>query len=310
MKIGKVIFLLFSFCLLSGNALASPPQGKTINKTTVAKLQQTFAKYGYLDHRLSPTVPRIFLQHMPTDYNQIKDLDTRNFLFIRILSPLALKVNEDILAERQKLQQFSDKLKNEQELTPKETLELENLSKKYDVFTRLQGLQRAQRQIEQLLIKVDQVYPSFLIGMAAIETNWGTSRIVKEGNSLYKELSWYSNEGLIPQGENDDKTYKIRIFPDLYSSMQSFALHINTDISFDHTRNMRKLQRDNEMIPSGATLAHTLLYQSPLNNYPGILDYNINFYKLMLIDQAALENHSPQPTTQEERIKQIIDPKI
>ena len=76
--------------------------------------------------------------------------------------------------------------------------------------------------------------PSILITGAALETNWGTSRIVKEGNSLYKTLIWHTNEGLKPIGEKEDDSYRIKTYPNIYTSMQEFALKINSSISFEN----------------------------------------------------------------------------
>ena len=44
--------------------------------------------------------PSVFLKNFPTDYSKISDEAERNALFIKILSPLALKINQAILSER------------------------------------------------------------------------------------------------------------------------------------------------------------------------------------------------------------------
>lgn len=292
-----LLMLILALGLGSRSAEASNPEGLQLKKVTVAELQDIYQKYGYADYlrRVDGTVPRIYLEHFPSDYAKITDPQERDQLFIRIMTPLALKLNEEILAERTRVELFARKLYLNEQMSDKEIAELEVLAEKYDAFTRLQGRKRQEIQVEKLLNKVDQVYPSFLIALAAIETDWGMSRIVNEGNSLYKERVWYSDEGLLPQGEDKDPNYRIKVFPNIYAAMQSFALRLNSDVSFDHTRNMRAVQRRSDMTPSGRNLGHTLLYQSPLNNYTGILDYTITFYKLMLMDQARLEPHIPRP---------------
>ena len=68
------------------------------------------------------------------------------------------------------------------------------------------------------------------MGAAAIESNWGTNRPANEGNSLYRELLWYSNEpGLIPEDETEDNSYKYKIFPSLLASMRSYTHKINSE---------------------------------------------------------------------------------
>ena len=179
-------------------------------------------------------------------------------------------------------------------MTEAEEKQLEDFAKKYDVFTHLKNNLRHQYHINQLKIKINQVYPSLLIAIAAIETDWGTSRIVKEANSLYKELVWHSTEGLEPIGETEDHTYKIKIFPNLYESMKSFALKFNSNVSYEHARFLRNLRHTKGILPSGKGIVHSMLFQTPLQNYVNLLDYTITFYKLSLLDQAPLSPHAPK----------------
>ena len=346
-----LVFLVIINCLLSFKTQAQPLPSLTLKDVTVKELQAIYDKYGYSHYLIvkNAEIPPIFLEHFPKDFDKLPASDERNELFIRILTPLALKINQEIMSEREHMLKLEKSYLSKQSLTTKEEQELEALAKKYDVFTRLkgkdrielyfnqlkikinqvypsflisisavetdwgssrivqeanslykelvwhtpegltpQGEERIKLYFNQLKIKINQVYPSFLISIAAVETDWGSSRIVKEANSLYKELVWHTPEGLTPQGENEDHTYKIRIFPNLYESMKSYALKFNSNISYEHARFLRDLRYRSEIVPSGKGVVHAMLFQSPLKNYIGILDYTITFYQLMLLDQATL----------------------
>lgn len=219
----------------------------------------------------------------------------RNSLFIRILSPLALKVNETILAEREQLEKIITDFDKNAELSPAQTQWVEQAAKKYDVFTRLKGYRRYKRLLGELRYRIDALPPSVLIAVSAIETDWGQSRIVKEGHSLYKELVWYSDEGLKPEGENEDTNYRIKVFPSLYDSMYAFALKINSNINFEDFRSFRKEQRYRRQLLEGRSTAYMFFLLSPLPNYIGLLDYTITFYELVTIDASKLnynfQNH-------------------
>ncbi len=289
--------LLASQIIFCPTTQANYGNGLVLKKTTVKQLEDIYTKYGY-EHYIAVSdyhIPQIYLEHFPSDFSQITDLKKRNELFIRILTPLALKINQEIMQERNQMLKLKNKYDMGTILSPEEITTLETLAKKYDVFTRLQGDNRIQLQFNQLSIKINQVYPSFLIGVSAIETDWGSSRIVKEGNALYKELVWHTTEGLTPEGENEDHTYKIRTFPNLYESMKSFALRFNSNVAYEHARYLRNLRHTSGIKPSGRGTVHAMLFQSPLENYLGILDYTITFYKLMLLDQAPLSPNPPKP---------------
>lgn len=102
----------------------------------------------------------------------------------------------------QVIEQIKQNFDKNHELSAEESRIIEKTAAEYDVFTRLKGYQRHKFLLTELLNRVDAVPPSFLIAAAAMETNWGTSRIVKEGNSLYKQLVWHSDKRPETTGRN------------------------------------------------------------------------------------------------------------
>lgn len=288
--IRRCIYICFALLLLFPSVGRTAEDGLYIKNISVQRLQNLYDKYGYKSYLFvkNGKVPPIFLQKFPRNFDKIKDNDVRNRMFIKILTPLALKVNAEISKEREELLRLNDDFKKNRGLSDSQTKRLEELALKYDAFTRLKGYRRQQLQIQMLRARIVPVPVSFLIAVSAMETNWGSSRIVKEGNSLYKELSWYTDEGLKPQDETEDDSYRIRTFPSLYDSMASYALHFNSSVDFDHTRYLRSLRLADGADFSGQEMAHSMLFQSPLKNYVGILKYTITFYRLMYLDITTL----------------------
>lgn len=286
--------LVFLFCVLcfSASAQSAELHLKKLNTKQLEQIYDYYSYHGEKDYLMIPSYqyPPIFLSTFPSDYNKITDEKTRNALFIKILAPLALRINQKIKKERAQLLTLNDIFEQGKELSPKQSQQLENMAKKYDVFTRLKGVERTRLLLRELLLKVEFIPPSLLITASAIETNWGTSRVVAEGNSLYKELAWHTNKGLKPIGETEDDSYRIKTYPNIYASMQEFALKINSDMKFADMRDVRKefLYRDN--IPFGNILAPYLIWKSALNNYAGMFQYTLAYYELNIIDKSALES--------------------
>ena len=249
--------------------------------------------------------PPIYLSSFPTDFDAVADEQKRIALFIKILAPLALRFNQQTLEQRQVIEQIKQNFDKNHELSAEESRIIEKNAAEYDVFTRLKGYQRHKFLLTELLNRVDAIPPSFLIAAAAMETKWGTSRIVKEGNSLYKQLVWHSDKGLKPRGETEDDTYRIRTFPTIYDSLQDFAHKINSHVAFEHLRSFRKELRSRNSVLRGTTFAFTLMWNSPLKNYAGIIEYTIAFYELNIIDKSLLNSKmidKPLP----ERFKKLI----
>ena len=287
--------------------MAQKNQGLFYNDISVAELQALYLKNNsnYYIPKDNWEVPAIFLSKFPQDFYQIEDKDERNKLFIQILAPLALKLNNEILAEREKLQKISSNFGKNKKLTQKQTTWLEATAKKYDVFTHLKGNQRVDYIIYQLQEKIDIIPPSVFIAIAGIETDWGRSRFVKEGNALYKEVLWNNRTGMLPADEDKDQSYSIKKFPSLYDSMKSFALKINSGVNYQNMRRLRAAQRKRKKVIDGRELASSFLLYSPQKNFIGMLDYTITFYELINIDASKLIYKLPlsKPAKQEIFIK-------
>lgn len=301
------------FCTLHFNCANA--QDIWLKNISVEKLEALYKDINYagypkdyllLDDR---KYPRIFLKNFPLGYEKITDETKRNNLFLKIMIPLALKLNEDIMHERQKILKIQEKYNKTSKLSQTDIDYIEKTAEKYDFFTRLKGQDRHALIISELLNRVDRIPPSIIITAAAIETNWGASRIVKEGNSLYKILEWHTTEGLKPIGENEDNSYRIKIYPDLYSSIQDYGLKVNSALSFEKLRNFRREFREMNNILVGHLLAPYTYGSSNLDNYPGIFDYTLAYYELLEVDKSALTDTIVSKKTRQKYQKYIVEPK-
>lgn len=296
--IKKLYFTFFTFLTLLFSSVSYADMkvkefgGITyIENATVKELEELFSKFKYKRFRAldNHAYPAIFVKELPIDFQEIKNQKYRNELFIRILAPLALKINEEIENERNTLLRIEEAFQKNQVLTPKETEKLEFLSKKYDYFTRQEDNTRIELQLQNLKLRIEQVPPSILIAAAAMESNWGFSRPAKLANSLYKERVWNTTEGLEPLEDKADG-YRFKIFDSLIESMRSYALTFNSHLNYSSIWFARKLsiERQDE-IALGESIAYSLSNASNLPNYSGILTYTTAFYDLFAIDIGILK---------------------
>ena len=289
-QIIKLLFIIISFSLLSFRVAAEDLWLKDIPIKQLKNLYNQIGYDGVKGYLMLDThqYPRIFLKNFPKDFSSITDEAERNVLFIKIVTPLALKLNEDLMNERKIILNIQKQFNKNNILSKSDISTLETVAKKYDLFTRLQGADRYKHQITELLNRVDRIPPSIIITAAAIETNWGASRVVKEGNSLYKILEWHTNKGLKPIGENTDDSYRIKTYPDIYSSIQDYALKINSHRSFALLRNFRREIRELNNNLSGSMIAPYVYGSSNLKNYAGLFDYTLSYYEFLEIDKSTL----------------------
>lgn len=266
------------------------PDGLYIENIKTEDLEVIYQIYQYNDYIYMPdwVYPPIFLKNLPVDLHKMTDTTKRNKIFLQILGPLALKLSDEIREERVKILELQMALEDGKDLTKEQEEYIEAEAKKYDIFTRLKGYRRYELLLKKLVLKVDVVPPSLLMAAAAIESDWGTSRPAREANSLYKELVWYGEEGLDPKDEKEDQSYKYKIFPSLYESMKAYALKINSNVNYEQMRFQRAEIRRHDKPVLGRSIAHTMIFDSALKNFAGILDYTITFYELTNFDESEL----------------------
>lgn len=293
--IKKGIILLIFFLSLPFPATAEIKTHETggilyVENATVKETEELFKKYGYTRFLAlqDNAYPAIFLKTLPVDFRDIKSQKYRNELFIRIITPLALKINEEILNERQTLLRIERYFKKDNKLSAQDTEKLEELALKYDFFTRLKGEGRIALQIKNLKLRIQPIPPSIFVAAAAMESNWGFSRVANVANSLYKEKLWYTAEGLEPL-ENKNDGYRFKIFDSLIEGMRSYALTFNSNINYETIWNARDGLIKRRGFAIGESIAYALSTASNLPNYNGILDYTAAFYDLLALDLGHLK---------------------
>jgi len=181
-------------------------------------------------------VPRMYFSSIPKNINEYKIFEKKK-VFLSILLPIALRGNELALEERKRLKVA---------FLTNNIYKIEYFAKKYKVknftkinFGSLNSLQL--RNIKkELLIKVNRVPVSMIIAQAIIESGWGASRFAQEGNALFGEWTWKSNDGIKPNG-NLDANFAVKSFKNISESLNSYILNLNRHPAYTEMRNYRSM---------------------------------------------------------------------
>lgn len=255
-----------------------------VQNATTAEVEELFKQYDYDDFSKAKTkFPRIFLQKLPSDWAQIPDSHDKHRTFIRIMLPLVLKVNEDILAERAMLEKLHELWQKNNKFTEQQKMQFEKFVEKYDAYTPEKGSARIDHLFVLLLPKVDAVPPSIMVASAGIYSDWGTSRLALEANNLYRTEIWYKNEGMKPL-DDAKAQYRYRKFTTLEEAITERALKINSHINYDYVRITRMQARKLKSPPYSPQLVAQMLNDSNLHNIAGLIDYTFSYYKLSRTD--------------------------
>lgn len=295
------ITLIISGCSTPDKA-ATNAQSKTRNSTvnskaevkaplevtisSVEELNELFDKYQYSSESWENgqrELPRITFQEVGDHWqtaSQTLPVETKKSLFFRLMAPMILMANENILRER-------EVVKNSTLNSP----ELKNIALKYRVIkNKNNSLTTSMRTA--LLEKVDILPPSLALAQAAEESGWGTSRFAKEGNAFFGQWD-FSGNGMKPKQQRKGLgNYGVARFDSPLASVEAYMLNINTGNAYQKLRTVRAGIRAKKKNISGLELAGTLdKYSERGQGYIDGLRQMIRYNNLQLVDSAYLSNN-------------------
>jgi Bax protein len=259
-------------------------QGASASSLHTAKaLDDTFQRIGYdLDavREGAQPVPRVFLASLPKDLSEVRQAPKRKEIFFRSVLPLVLQVNNEILADRQRLWRLHTETKKGRKLDAVDRLWLIVLAERYKV---------KRGNIKALLQRVDIVPPSMALAQAAEESGWGTSRFSRQGNAIFGEWTFSEADGLVPKERDEGKTHRVKVFKSLLHSVRAYARNLNTHRAYKEFRALRRDMRHEGAELSGRKLVETLTrYSERGPKYVKTLRSIMTVNKLNRLDAARL----------------------
>lgn len=192
----------------------SVPQEKHFQVTSVKELDSVFNKCGYKLDKTAKTgsVPRLYLAKLPKD--MVAKKKSSNATFIQVLLPHILKVNEQILADRQRLLDLKSQQKG-RHLRHGEKMWLMKLASDYRCKS---------TKIDALLMHVDVVPPSLALAQAILETGGGRSHAALQKNSTFGHM---------------EKNNKVMKFATLQQNVEAYVKNLNRHAAYASFRKVR-----------------------------------------------------------------------
>lgn len=228
------------------------------------RLVGTFENMGYRLDTLRDghgTVPRLYLASLPSDLPKVESPEIRKAVFIKSILPIILRVNEEVLERRTRLEALQRKASLGRDFTESEKAWLEETAALYDM---------KKPELPELLRRVDVVPPSLALAQAALESGWGTSRFAQKGNALFGQKIFIESTAAMPSYDRDgNEVFRMRSFEDVLGSVRSYVHNLNSHPAYGDFRKLRADMRRkttadrNDFGPTGGdALAKTLVSYS------------------------------------------------
>jgi Bax protein len=200
-----------------------PENDYNLNTLTVLNLFEDL-DYDLDTVRDSKLVKPIYFTRLPKDLDSIKSTKKKKETFLKILLPLIVAENEKIESDREylfKILKQNDKPENKKWINKK--------YKEYKVTN---------RNINELIQKMDVIPISIALAQAAKESGWGTSRFALEGNAIFGQWTW-KGDGIEPLEKSSDQNHKILKFPLLRASVKAYITNLNSHNGYKDFRKKR-----------------------------------------------------------------------
>lgn len=193
-------------------ALAGPT-GQIIQPASKAEIEEIYKDITMIE------IPHIFIDRLPDDWKIEKTADKT--LFMKIVTALILRTNEQIVNERAALRLLQEKRLKNIPWNAEEKAFFEKMNEKYDTVLK----RKESTKFAELLDKINIIPPSLAVAQAVMFTNWGQ----QNPKALYGEYGWRGEEA-----------YEPIQFDSLTQATDSFALQLNSRSQLIGFREIRR----------------------------------------------------------------------
>ncbi|NKB49226.1 MAG: hypothetical protein GKS02_07665 [Alphaproteobacteria bacterium] len=258
---------------------------------TVAALHDKFSAVSFdmaAVRQGNQTVPRLFAEDLPHDLRALSEVAKLKQTYFKMVLPLALKVNEEILADRHRLL-LLQKARSAGEKPSTEQREwLAELAARYDTEP---------DDVAELLRRIDAISPALAIAQSAEESGWGRSRFALTGNALFGQRTWDQGLGIVPRQREDGLRFEVRAFPSLLDSVRSYAQNLNGHPAYDDFRTRRAEMRAGAGVLDPYALIETLTaYSERREHYIETIQKILRVDRLEELEGTKLADQSIETT--------------
>ena len=192
------------------------------------------------------------------DFTVYDNVKHKKLAFFEYMLPLVKEQNSLIKDQRERLLELrhlsvSEFSRAQEDLVTK-------LMKEY----RVKSDQLSKEDINQLLLRVDEVPASLALAQAAMESAWGTSRFAVQANNLFGQWCYTKGCGLVPLRRDAGNSHEVEKFRTVSDAISSYLRNINSHRAYAGLRKDRAQLRATGDAVTGYKLAEGLVDYSEL----------------------------------------------
>lgn len=256
--------------------------------------------WGEEKHSEQLTVPRALITGISPRWQKNSQklvVAEKKEIFYRFILPLIMHANEMVLDRRQRMQEISFKLESGKSMSAEELNNMRDVAALLRIVDeeRAASFEAADPEwlgvIETALYRLDVIPAGLVLGQAAYESGYGTSRFAAQGNALFGQWT-YGGQGLVPEQQRKDLgDHRIASFDWPFDSVRGYYLNLSSHPAYEDFRRLRAEQRAtgkplNSMILADGLIAYSERGQKYVDTLKGIMRVN----NLTVADDAVFRD--------------------
>lgn len=165
-------------------------------------------------------------------------------IFYRFILPLAVHANEMVLDRRERLKEMDAVLASGGNLPAADAAWLSDLAvilriAKREQAEKLNSAAELRQVIEKGLYKLDVIPAGLVLGQAAYESGYGTSRFAVKGNALFGQWT-YGGKGLVPEQQRKKLgDHRIATYDWPFDSVRGYFINLSSHPAYEGFRRLR-----------------------------------------------------------------------
>lgn len=218
-------------------------------------------------------------------------------IFYRVILPLIVHANGMVMQRRARLSEIAERLDGQGSVDPADIEFVMAAAQLVRVRSAdeageapLTGAELAQL-VDDLLYRIDTIPNGLVLGQAAYESGYGTSRFAVEGNALFGQWT-YGGEGLVPEQQRAELgDHRIAAYDWPFDSVRGYFINLMSHPAYEEFRRRRAELRAAGEELSSLVLADTLTsYSERGEEYVDTLKSIIRVNGLYIADGATFRD--------------------
>ena len=256
--------------------------------------------WGEVNRDTQLTVPKAMITGINPQWrtaSQKLPVQQKKELFYRFMLPLIVHANDMVMQRREGLFRMQAVLAAGEEQTDadmqalREAAVLLRITKQEEAAALTSSSNNLAAVLDEAIYKLDLIPAGLVLGQAAYESGYGTSRFAVEGNALFGQWT-YGGKGLVPEQQRKNLgDHRIAAFDWPFDSVRGYFINLMSHPAYEDFRRLRaQLRADGKPLTSMELADGLTRYSERGQEYVDTLKGIMRVNRLTIADDAVFRD--------------------